>query len=193
MKNLFFIIFIAGNLGLSNLSLADTVTQVENQVIYTCENAAQCKAICGQNSCPIVQTTCSACARSSDQSVFAVFRSFDFIYQKKANSKLVKLSDLLALKKMQPNIVAIFANSPLNIFSDPFDASEIQKMQKSLDAVCGSTGNHFILAESTNVLVPRGIVCETPEDKNFYIFNLQYRPDYFNGTIDEFNPASDKP
>ncbi|MES2854749.1 MAG: hypothetical protein V4692_02745 [Bdellovibrionota bacterium] len=163
----------------AQMSFADTLSEDGNALVLTCENPADCQAVCGASSCEVAKLTCEGCAKSSDPGLYAIFRSFHTVYETVASSGAEEsLVEQIKKRKLSSKITAIAADSALDVFSDPFDPSEITKVENSFAYVCGNSGRNYVLAENTGRLVPRGVICETAPGA-FVIRALKYRDDYF--------------
>jgi hypothetical protein len=146
-----------------------------------------CQKLCDSNQCKIAELTCDGCARASDPMFVGILKRFHRLYDTNENSHSPE-----ALKPWIANgfFIAINANSPLNIFADPFSEEDTQELANSFDRVCGQKGNHYVLAQQGNNLKPQGIICQQAD--GWKIKSLKYRSDYFSTPAQEI-PVSLKP
>jgi len=173
------IIFFITALLLSVLAQSYEVREAASSLWIDCSvvqtETNSCQKLCKANQCKIAELTCEGCARASDMMFVSILKRFHRIYD---TNEVTHSPDSLKPWIAKSFFVAIGANSPLNIFADPFSEDDTAELARAFDKVCGSKGNHYVLAQQADVLKPQGIICQT--DSGWKIQSLKYRADYYS-------------
>ena len=140
----------------------------------TCQNLCQ-----NASECPLAGNSCDGCASAEDLSLISIFKDVDTVYTK--SDKPVDFDSFKKWMTGPSQKIFIDSNSNLDIYTAPNNEEKKKSWADKLNQICGSVGEHRIMADVSDAVRPAVLICVNNSSPVFY--KMKYRPDYTSDVL----------